>query len=643
MSSTAATSVHSPVASHRAGRRALVFCGASFALFTLTGLLGPSAVTLTLPQRVAWRPPYWFDVHPAPWLVMGLVYAGLVVGAYGLFVAFRALAAGWQPSPRRLVALGVAGVTALTLVPPMASGDVLMYAAYGRIAALGGDPYVTSPAAAALLGHDPVIAATERPWQNATSVYGPVATWIQEAAARIGDGSTHGTMLGLQVVNAVAFVLTGLLTVVLAGSGDVARARAVLFVLANPLLVWAVVGGAHNDAQAVVFAVAALVVVRRSPFASGLLLGLGGAIKLTVGLYGLALLWCFRRSPRSALSLCAGALLTLGGTYLTAGPQVFDRVLLAPSFISSGTPWRLLFGPLHLYVLPMSAARAVIASLATVAIVLLAVLLFRALPRPVLAPAGVDDPRPEAVRASAAICLAWVFLTQYSLPWYDLMAWVPLAGLVATRLDLMLLGRTAMMAAAYVPGRVVVIPLGLAIVSDRIRDTVTPLVQTAILVWLVSWCLAQVRGRVRGDDEGMPPPEPPIEGGRPVLLYDGDCAFCTRSVRLIERWIRPSAALEPWQFADLDALGTTRARAEYEVLWVRRDRRVDGGAQAVARLLIHAGGGWALLGWSLRVPPIRWLAHLVYRLVANNRDRLPGGTPACALPADQRPGASSGA
>nr|WP_238341451.1 glycosyltransferase 87 family protein [Actinopolymorpha rutila] len=394
-----------------------------------------------------------------------------------------------------------------------------MYAAYGRIAARGGDPYLTAPAEYVLHRADPVVAATERPWQTATSVYGPVGTWLQQAAAWLGGGSTHATVLGLQVTNSMAFVAVGLLAVRLAGRTPRARARAVLCVLANPVLAWLVVAGGHNDAQAVVFAVAALVVVRRSPFAAGLLVGLGGAVKLTVGLYGLALLWALRRSPRATAALCAGSLLTLVGTYVFAGPHVFDRVLAAPSFVSSGTPWRLLFGPLYLFVLPMPAARAVIAVASAVTTVLLAALLWRVVPPAVREPVAeamrgrgrgrtaddatsdpTSDPTPEAVRVAAVLCLAWVFTTQYSLPWYDLLAWAPLAGLVAGRLDSMVLARTAMMAAAYVPGRVVDLPAAVGFVTDRIRDTVTPLVQIAILVWLVRWCLAHRDRPPTGDD-----------------------------------------------------------------------------------------------------------------------------------------------
>jgi predicted DCC family thiol-disulfide oxidoreductase YuxK len=124
-----------------------------------------------------------------------------------------------------------------------------------------------------------------------------------------------------------------------------------------------------------------------------------------------------------------------------------------------------------------------------------------------------------------------------------------------------------------------------------------------------------------------------------VLVYDGDCGFCTSSVRFVERHVPTSAEIVALQFTDLDALGTTRERAAREVLWVDRDRRVHGGAPAVAALLMDAGGGWRALGAAMRVVPIRWLARGVYRLIADNRDRMPGGTPACALPADRRPGA----
>ena len=118
----------------------------------------------------------------------------------------------------------------------------------------------------------------------------------------------------------------------------------------------------------------------------------------------------------------------------------------------------------------------------------------------------------------------------------------------------------------------------------------------------------------------------------PTLLFDGDCAFCTRSADVARRVLPAGVDVVAWQFADLDAFGTTAERARSEVLWVDRDGTVSGGAPAVARALRAAGLPWALAGAVLSVPPVRWVAPFVYRLVAANRYRLPGGTAACRLP-----------
>ena len=118
----------------------------------------------------------------------------------------------------------------------------------------------------------------------------------------------------------------------------------------------------------------------------------------------------------------------------------------------------------------------------------------------------------------------------------------------------------------------------------------------------------------------------------PTLVFDGDCAFCTTAVGVARRVLPAGVTVVAWQFADLDALGTTADRARQEVLWVDADGTVSGGAAAVARLLRAAGLPLSVLGVLISLPPLRWLAPPVYRLVAANRHRLPGGTPACRVP-----------
>jgi predicted DCC family thiol-disulfide oxidoreductase YuxK len=117
----------------------------------------------------------------------------------------------------------------------------------------------------------------------------------------------------------------------------------------------------------------------------------------------------------------------------------------------------------------------------------------------------------------------------------------------------------------------------------------------------------------------------------PVLVFDGDCAFCSSSVRAGERWIGRMPAAVPYQTTDLGGLGLTTARCEQAVQYVEVGGVVHSGEDAVSALLRAAGKGWRVLGAAMRLPGLHWLSGVLYRWVAANRHRLPGGTPACSL------------
>lgn len=117
---------------------------------------------------------------------------------------------------------------------------------------------------------------------------------------------------------------------------------------------------------------------------------------------------------------------------------------------------------------------------------------------------------------------------------------------------------------------------------------------------------------------------------RPVLVFDGDCAFCTSSAHLLER-IGPKAEIVAWQHADLDELGITAAQATEAVQWVEVDGTVRSGHEAIAAVLRAAGWPWRIAGRLITLPGISALAAVTYRWIARNRYRLPGGTPACAV------------
>ena len=148
---------------------------------------------------------------------------------------------------------------------PLTSADVLMYAAYGRLQVLGLNPYNITPAEIFRSEFDPVLVWTERPWQDTPSVYGPLASGSQWLAAWLGDGNMHNTVFWLQMFALVPFLLIGAVIVLLAHDDHKIQTRAVLFTVLNPIMIWSVLAGAHNEAFTLVFAIVALLVHAAQP------------------------------------------------------------------------------------------------------------------------------------------------------------------------------------------------------------------------------------------------------------------------------------------------------------------------------------------------------------------------------------------
>lgn len=119
-----------------------------------------------------------------------------------------------------------------------------------------------------------------------------------------------------------------------------------------------------------------------------------------------------------------------------------------------------------------------------------------------------------------------------------------------------------------------------------------------------------------------------------LLVYDGDCSFCTSCARWISaRWAgsRRSVAWQHLDTGDLDRLGLTHEDVRRAVWWVDARGARSRGHVAIGWAL-RATHGWpAAVGAMILVPPFRWVAAVVYPLVARWRHLLPGGTPACRL------------
>ena len=125
---------------------------------------------------------------------------------------------------------------------------------------------------------------------------------------------------------------------------------------------------------------------------------------------------------------------------------------------------------------------------------------------------------------------------------------------------------------------------------------------------------------------------PEATPANPVVIFDGDCLFCQRSVRFIHRHDRSNAfrfaaRQTPRGHQLLGDVGiglapNSMVLVDDEGTWLRSD--------AVLRIAGRLGAPWSAARVLQTVP--RPLRDGVYRIVASIRHRLTRFLPACELP-----------
>ncbi|NHN55569.1 DUF393 domain-containing protein [Calidifontibacter sp. DB0510] len=118
-----------------------------------------------------------------------------------------------------------------------------------------------------------------------------------------------------------------------------------------------------------------------------------------------------------------------------------------------------------------------------------------------------------------------------------------------------------------------------------------------------------------------------------VLIFDGDCGFCTRTARFADRFVSAGRyQVAAWQELDLPAFGLTPQECTEAAQFVDDQGRVSAGHRAIAAGLTHGRAVWRPLGHLIVTPGIEALSARAYAWVAAHRYQLPGGTPQCAMP-----------
>jgi hypothetical protein len=363
-----------------------------------------------------------------------IMYVSIGLCSLGLAMMLWANSRGWSPNPRRVFWTAVGAIAVLVNITPVGSSDAASYAAYGRIAALGHNPYTYLPsqlpggAGANPTNPDTILVSPY--WRETPSVYGPVATWTQQLAAEIGGTRAWLTLWVLMIMMGIAFILTGYILLRTAAN----PVRAVLLWVANPLIIVELVIGGHLDSLLALFAIAAIVLSRRCTkmwhdVAVGLLVGVAGGIKVNAALValGIAIPLLHDRAWARLIRIGAIAGLTTFGLYwFSYGLGALKTLYHASGMVISPTVWRGLQE-----IVTLATRHSAHATQVHDAQVLNTIISF-AWPPLMLALAWYLYKRlspdvPTVVAATCALTFAWIVVAPWSLPWYSSIAWVTVA------------------------------------------------------------------------------------------------------------------------------------------------------------------------------------------------------------------------
>jgi len=118
--------------------------------------------------------------------------------------------------------------------------------------------------------------------------------------------------------------------------------------------------------------------------------------------------------------------------------------------------------------------------------------------------------------------------------------------------------------------------------------------------------------------------------GGSILVFDGDCAFCTTCAQFVQRWVSAGGftSVAPWQGLDLAELGLSAQQCQAAVQWVDEHGHVASGHAAIAAALRAGRAPWRPVGALLVAPGFSWLAEHVYSWICEHRHALPGWIPA---------------
>ncbi|MBV9796331.1 MAG: hypothetical protein JO016_20630 [Actinobacteria bacterium] len=494
---------------------------ASVLVMIAVSVAGPSLSVVSLPRPAA-GPPWWIWLHPGAAQVTFALFAAVAAGGIGVIAGLLAVARGARPPARVIVAFAVLVVGVLTVLPAAGSTDILDYAANGRMAATGHSPYVMTPLELKKSG-DPVGQWIPPTWETNVSVYGPVATAEEWAAAKLGGTSMARITFWLKLWNSIAFGLIVLLLDRTLRSDPARRLRGHLLWTANPLLLWEIVASGHIDGLAAAFGLLGILVLRARPgpdesaerprlagfLLAGLFIGVAAAIKIPFAAFGVGVIWAaltglgrsagraVGRTVAELAAAAAGFLVVLAPVYAAAGHPAVSVLISRGPATTWDTMYQIFYRPFGYKAFGAFLVPPHLTAIAAVAFFAVAILAFLRFPD--------GTPQLPALSPALAISLAWLLVWSYQRPWYDVMAIVLLAVYPASRLDWLVLLRLILTAPVYLPGVPGPTPAWVTDAINVVGEVIAPWARLLAALAFIALCILGWWG---WREPGQPVPRP---------------------------------------------------------------------------------------------------------------------------------------
>ncbi|AZA08913.1 alpha-(1-_6)-mannopyranosyltransferase A [Corynebacterium pseudopelargi] len=208
------------------------------------------------------------------------LWVGTALLLFAWFLAGRFVARGVLSSADLLKMMGI-WVLPLVFAAPIMSRDIYSYLMQGALLRDGFDPYTQGASA----NPGPLLYEVSHDWRNTTTPYGPLHLWLGKLITSVFPGSIAAEIALFKLASVAGFAAIAWSVPRIATALGADPAYALWIGVANPVMIFHLIGGMHNEAIMVGCVSLGLLAVLRGRFYPGVaIIAIGMSLKATAAI-----------------------------------------------------------------------------------------------------------------------------------------------------------------------------------------------------------------------------------------------------------------------------------------------------------------------------------------------------------------------